>query len=1161
VRIATLYRRSLAYHWRTNLATTLCVVAAGAVLTGALVVGDSMRESLRDLALRRLGPVTHALNAGRFFGDELATHLAADKDFETSGARACPLILLQGSIEHVGTGERVNQVNLLGIDRRFSQLTQSQGSSANTSGPDRSVILNELLARALHVRPGEDILVHLGSQSAVPVETLLGRRNDATVSLRLTVARIIPASGWGCFSLNPSHQEPRNAYLSQTTLQKALKQPGRVNVIIVSARDNALGGDASAETARLQRIVAQHVGLSDFGLRLRHDDGRGYAALESDGLLLTPAVEIASFAAARDVGVIPMPVLTYLANTISVEPPETLPSRPSSASRPPAPAAPREIPYSTVTAIQFDHTASLSSLTLLDGRPAAAPGEDGILLNDWAAADLEARVGDRIRLRYYAMGAFGQLQTQEAAFRLSGVVQMRGLADDPGLTPQYEGVTNAKHLSDWDPPFPIDFGRVRPKDESYWDAHRVTPKAFISLQRGQALWAKDSQRFGRLTQIRFAPGPGRSLAATATDFERALLSHLAPDKMGLAFEPVKSQAITASRGSTDFSMLFMAFSVFLIASSAMLVALVFRLGIEKRSSEVGLLLAVGFRPRGLTLALLAEGATLTGIGAAIGLVGALAYARLLLAGLESWWSDAASVPALHLHAQPPSLIIGFIASSAVALASIAWAIRGLSRISPRSLLAGGCETAMGPALRRRSRLPQLIALLALAAAATLLTLAISTDAIPQTAAFFGSGAAIFVASLSSLLVWTRMARHRVIAGNGPMAVARLGIRNAARNSRRSLLTAGLIASATFIVITVGANRQDIDADSLSKWSGTGGFPLVAQSTVPVLQDINTSEGREALSLSQTTRTALSHAKVVPFRLHSGDEASCLSLYQPRRPRILGATSAMIDRGGFRFKETLARTNEETRNPWLLLTQRLPDGAIPAIGDDNTVTWLLHLGLGNDLTFTDDRGREARLRIVGLLSGSILQGGLVVAEPRLVELFPSSSGYGFFLIEGTATRELGTALERDLARYGFEATPATERLARYLAVENAYLSAFQTLGGLGLILGTFGLAAVLLRSIMERRGELALLQALGWRRATLAWLVLTENASLLLWGLAVGTLSAVLAVAPHALSNARQVPWISLGLTLFVVFLTGTASASLAIIVAMRSPLLPSLRSE
>src|SRR5207302_6149628 len=122
-------------------------------------------------------------------------------------------------------------------------------------------------------------------------------------------------------------------------------------------------------------------------------------------------------------------------------------------------------------------------------------------------------------------------------------------------------------------------------------------------------------------------------------------------------------------------------------------------------------------------------------------------------------------------------------------------------------------------------------------------------------------------------------------------------------------------------------------------------------------------------------------------------------------------------------------------------------------------------------------------------------------------------------------EVKHLLERGLPAQGFEVTPVARRLESYLAVENTYLSTFQALGGLGLILGALGLAVVLLRSVWERRGELALLRALGYRRSVLGWLMLTENSFLLALGLCAGTVSALLAVAPHLVGGAGGVPWL------------------------------------
>ena len=107
---------------------------------------------------------------------------------------------------------------------------------------------------------------------------------------------------------------------------------------------------------------------------------------------------------------------------------------------------------------------------------------------------------------------------------------------------------------------------------------------------------------------------------------------------------------------------------------------------------------------------------------------------------------------------------------------------------------------------------------------------------------------------------------------------------------------------------------------------------------------------------------------------------------------------------------------------------------------------------------------------------------------------------------------------------------------FQAVENTYLATFQTLGGLGLLLGTFGLAVILVRNVLERVAELATLRALGYPRSALGWIVFTENALVLVVGLLLGTVAALVAVAPHLASGGALVPWLGLAATLLWIVL-------------------------
>ncbi len=1128
MRLRTLYRRSLVHYWRAHVAVALGVVAGTATLTGALLVGDSMRGSLREAALERLGRIDFALVAPRFFREGLAGEIA------NPPTRVCPVILTRGGTTHAKSRVAVQHVNVIGGNEPFWHLSDVR-SESRTMSPAGRVILNETLARELRASPGDDVLLRLGKPSAVSTETLLGRRDDTTLTLRLAVRSVIPATNLGAFSLAPGQALARNAYVPLAILQRAFRQANRVNALLVDAP----GEDAGA----LSAVLKQHLKLDDLGLRLRVDEQHNYIALESQAYLLEPAIEEVARATAQAINLQTTAVLAYLANTIAVE------ARPAAV-----------VPYSIVAAVD-PPTEVLRFLTEGDDTAAAlAPGE--ILLNEWAARDLAARRGDRIRLTYYVAGPLGHLPIEDAAFRLRGVVRLEGAAADPGFTPEYPGVTDSDSLADWDPPFPIDLRQIRDKDEAYWDEYRTTPKAFVSLADGQRLWATEADRLGRLTSLRLHPGPGEALETTRAAFERAFLDRVDPAQVGLSFDAVRERALAASRGTTDFGALFIGFSFFLIASAALLVALLFRLGVERRSGEVGLLLALGFTPGRVARLPLAEGVVLAAIGAVIGLAAARGYAWLMLTGLRSWWADAVNTPFLRLHDSPMSYAVGLAASLVVAFLSIAWSLHGLARRPARALLAGAIQSGRLTARGRRRTAAAVITLSAFGLAGVLSTLGLLTSATSQAVAFFCSGAALLIACLAGVAYWLNAEAHAVVRGAGITTLWRLGVRNARRRRGRSLLTAGLIACATFVIAALQAMRLQAPTQVLAKESGTGGFTLFAESAVPLPSDLNTASGRAALNLT-AVEDELAGVNFFSFRLRDGDETSCLNLYRPTRPRLLGASDAMIERGGFAFSDTLAESEGEAQDPWTLLYRDFPDGAVPVIADEAAVLWQLHLALGDDLVVTDERGRDVRLRIVALLKGSFLQGELIIAENHFTRLFPSIAGHAFFLIDARPeeAQRVDEALEAGLTDFSFAVTSTQQRLAELLVVQNTYLSTFQTLGGLGLLLGTIGLAAVLLRNVWERRSELALMQALGFSRAALGWLVLSESAVLVAVGLAAGLLSAGLVVTPHVISRGTTVPWSSLLLMFVAVFATGMLAGIAALVPALRARLLPSLRSE
>ena len=389
-----------------------------------------------------------------------------------------------------------------------------------------------------------------------------------------------------------------------------------------------------------------------------------------------------------------------------------------------------------------------------------------------------------------------------------------------------------------------------------------------------------------------------------------------------------------------------------------------------------------------------------------------------------------------------------------------------------------------------------------------------------------------------------------------------------------MATVALLASGVFLIASIGAFRLDAEADAWKRSSGTGGFALIGESTLPIVKDLNTAEGRDALGLNEKV---LKDVKLVPFRVRDGDDASCLNLNRAQQPRLLGLKSGMMrERFTFAAKPNLTATGLTNRNDlWAVLdwtgltlsgsvvSPSIIDKTVPAIGDAASIQWALHKKIGDTLEYRDERGNDFDVRLVGGLANSILQGSLIIDEAEFTRRFPGVSGYRMFLIDcpSNALPQVSAELTRALQDYGFEVTPAAQRLAAFNAVQNTYLSTFQVLGGLGLLLGSAGLGIVVLRNVLERRGELALLIAVGFQRGRVQKLVLAEHAALLGLGLIIGVGSALVAILPSLLSPRGELPVLSLSLTLGGVLLFGLISTWLATHVAVRGNLLEGLRNE
>jgi ABC-type antimicrobial peptide transport system permease subunit len=1100
-----LVRRSLAYHWRTNVAVVLGVAAAVSVLGGALLVGDSVRGSLRHIALARLGNAHVAVTSAGFFREEIAVPLAGSAEARPGGVpySVAPLVIASGFVTHEPSGKRAGNVVVYGVDERFWTFH-------GVRVPDGPAI-SQALASELGAASGDVLLVRLQRPSEIPIESLFGRKEEIGRTIRLTLTDALPRERLGEFSLRQQQAELRAVFAPLRRIQRDLGVGEQVNTVLLS------GAEANVSAFSLQ----------DFGIKVRPSEDKRMVVVDAASGILSEATEASIRAAAGKAGYAPIPVFTYLANTMRI--------------------GDRVVPYSLITATDLSQIAP-------------SPQTDGVYLNDWTAAQLGARPGDPLEIEYYRWDANAGLTTHTATFAVRGIVPIAGLAADRQLAPEYPGITGAESLADWDPPFPIDLSRVRPVDEKYWDDHRATPKAFIDFARGRELW---QTRYGGATSLRFAVPAGVTVDDAVARLDREIRAVVKPEAAGIAVLPVRAQAEAASAGATDFGEYFTYFSFFLVVSALMLAILFFRLGVEQRLRQIGVMRAAGFPIAKVRALLLLESVVLAAAGGVLGVLGAIGYGHIIVHGLRTWWIGAVGTSDLSLFVSPLSLLAGALGGIITAVLCVVWSLRAVGKQTPRSLLSAqsiGQEPAVSDrAGTRNGRIAMVFTALAVAAIAAGF---LAREA--QAGAFFGAGGAALLASMFFLSSWLRSRSRRAITGHGALPLMRMGFRSAAFRPARSVLSAALIAAAAFIIVSVDAFRKGGGEIAGDRSSGTGGYTLIASSELPLLHNPNDAAGRDALIVQAPEFERVTFTR---FRLRPGDDASCLNLYRPTSPTIVAPDRGFLEQGRFSFSSSLAETDAERANPWLLLNKGTAGGAVPVIADATSLQYVLHLKVGDTFSMDIGAAQPLVLQFVAALSDSVLQGELVMSEDNFTRHFPSQQGYRFFLIDapGVATREaaaqLAGALEKDLDSFGFDAVTAAERLEAFHRVENTYLSTFQSLGGLGLLLGTIGLAAVMFRNVLERRRELAVLRAVGYNRWSVTQMILAEAVLLLGAGLGAGVLSAVLAVAPAWLGRSGARPGATLALLLAAVAVAGVFSSMIAARAALRTNLLESLRAE
>lgn len=1054
--------QSARHYWRGHLGLLFGTFLAATILTGSMLVGDSVRASLRRVAALRLGKI----EGGVLGGDRWFTESLARKN------NAAPLILATGSASASNGRVRVNGAQVLGVDDGFWKLSTSGKAVAFDK---TAVAINEPLARKLGVKAGDTMLVRLERPSAISRDAPLSGSTNEDVTLRRTIAAVVSAEDFGTFQLTASQLPPDTVFVNLADLQNQLEMDGRVNALL------------SPQFGPLRAHFEEQRTLADFALQLKHIDGAQKEwEVSTSRVFLDRVLAEKMFQVKGARG-----VLTYLVNGIT--------------------SAKGGTPYSMITAVERSDDA-------------------GITISQWLADDQKLVVGDELKVKYFVVGLGRELKQEEAAFKVSKILPM----DDPMVTkawtPEFPGVSDVDNCRDWEPGIPMDMKAIRDKDEDYWDEFKGTPKGFISLAAGQKLWAN---RFGNLTAVRI-PDTGQTQEALA----HALALRLNLADIGLLPRDFKTEAGAAAKGSVDFGGLFIGLSMFLIAAALVFAALLFLFTLERRASQVGLLMAVGWTRGMVRRAWLMEAGVIAVAGILLGVIGGIFYTQSALHGLSAVWQGATQGLPLVFSASFGT-IFGAAAGTLVVVLGTLWlSSRRLFKTETRDLLAGSWSLNSTPDTKKSRRwgVPVCGGL-----ALLLLIMAFAVKK-PEAVAglFFGSGMFFMITGLLQLSRWMRRD-----SGALARSLWQIGARNISRRPSRSLTVIGMMAGGIFLVVAVNAFRMSA-GDDTQRTSGTGGFALIGESSLPVYEDLNSKAGWEAFGLDEKL---MPQARVVPFRVKEGDDASCLNLNRAQKPLLAGVDFKKLT-GSFAFAS----------GSW----EKLDDSStVTAIADQATAMWGLGKGVGDTIDYQDANGNTFQVKIAGLLAGSVLQGKMIISEQAFLAKYPDAAGYRFFLVDAKpeARGEIAAHLTRQLEQRGLALEPAKQRLELFLSVQNTYIGIFTVLGGLGVLLGTAGIGVLIARHVLERRGELGLMQALGFQAGALRWMILGEHGVLLVLGMLLGVVTASLAVIPQLIGSGGGLPAAFLGQLIAAVLGFGLFVCVIAVSSAVRGSLTESIRRE
>ena len=1090
--------KSLWFFRKQHLAVLAGTLISTAVLTGALIVGDSIKYSLQKTVDARLGNVKFAMQTGdRFVSSDLAHSISNDLNIKTAS-----LLSLHGIAIQNESNIRVNHVQIYGIDQNFWRLSEKTMPEIR----NEEIIISENLAQKLNVKIYDEILLRVEKANIIPLNTPFAKETEPSVSFRAVIKSIANDENMGRFGLKNIQSAPFNIFISRDFIAQKIEQENLSNIIL--AADNA---QKSFSADILNQSLKKVWQLNDANIVIRELKDINKIEILSDRIFIDEPIA----QAIQNLNIPNEKVLTYLVNSLRFKDKST--------------------PYSFVTAATSPFLPEMK--------------ENEIIITKWLASDLNITINDTISLDYYVIGPLRTLEEKTGQFIVKQIVPTQGEIANKSLMPLFPGLADAGSCSEWETGIPIDLSRIRDKDEKYWDDYKGTPKAFISIKEGLSLWGN---KFGNYTSFRFDKNN-----ISAEDLKSKILKNLNPEELNLSFKPVHKEGIRAATSGVDFGELFLSMSFFVIVAGILLTVLIYSLNIESRNQETGILSGLGFSKKRIIRIRFSENFITIIIGSIVGAFTGILYNNAIMAALNTVWQSIVRTNMLVVHIKSSTLITGIISGIIIALSVILIITRRKLNQPIIGLIRESSLHLSSQKNKKRNIYPW-ISIFSFLIVLSVISYSLATSVDQNAGLILSAGGMFLFGGISAMLGYFN--RLSIKSSKSQLSFTQLAIKNAIKNRGRSIAIVALLALGTFTIIITGANRKTFYGNENNRKSGTGGFLFWAETTLPVLYDLNTSEGKNKFQLEG--EEALNDVHFIQMHQLDGDDASCLNLNQVQNPQILGINPDELNqRNAFSFAKLSKNINKD--NPWLELNKSYGKNIIPAYADQTVITWGLIKEVGDTLVYLNEKGENLNVVLIGGLNASIFQGNIIIADKFFSEHFPSSSGSKSMLIDGSSEKKeaISETLNTYLRNYGIELTPTTERLSQFYSITNTYLTVFMFLGGLGIIIGTLGLGIVLLRNIIERRSEIALLLSIGFSKNKVFKLLFVENIFLLILGITIGILSAIIGILPSIVSPSFDIPGYFVLILVLIVILSGILWIYFPARNAVKSNLIASLRNE